>query len=385
MLQLNILPTPTTPVPIDLSTYTVPQIKDWAKANHIKAPQGLKKADLIQYLTAAYQEKLSGANSQGKNAIAPLDILQPKYADLTIDWITHLHTHGWAVLPVPNWNPEFTNMFLSWFESCSTNFNKTDRSTWKSANLPVMHHGILKQYFGHTELQWTIRESCVPIFARIWGCQPEELLCSFDGGCFLPCIPKEALKNTSFKQWIHNDQMRTLTNFACVQGIVNFEDNGPEDGGLVLVEGSQNVFSEYMDKHPSEGITWGPSDMTDPLLSTRPLIKICAPPGHIILFDSRTFHCNVHPSGSMLKEDGTPRFRMCTYVSMQPRIYASEKELAKRITLYEKGRMTGHWCYGSWFKETAEHPRAYGGHINRPATVEIAELNPLRRRLIGYE
>jgi hypothetical protein len=70
---------------------------------------------------------------------------------------------------------------------------------------------------------------------------------------------------------------------------------------------------------------------------------------------------------------------------MQPRNGCSAKELDKRITLYEKGRLTGHWCYGPWFKETAEHPRAYGGHINRPTTVEIAQLNPLRRRLIGYE
>ena len=48
--------------------------------------------------------------------------------------------------------------------------------------------------------------------------------------------------------------------------------------------------------------------------------------------------------------------------------------------------MTGHWCYGHFFKETAEHPHTYGGDINnKPATIEIAPLNKLRRRLIGYE
>jgi hypothetical protein len=70
---------------------------------------------------------------------------------------------------------------------------------------------------------------------------------------------------------------------------------------------------------------------------------------------------------------------------MQPRFGATAKELAKRITLYEKGRMTGHWNYGPWFKETAEHPQTYGGINNRPQTIEIATLNNLRRRLIGYE
>lgn len=140
-----------------------------------------------------------------------------------------------------------------------------------------------------------------------------------------------------------------------------------------------------MNRHKSEGITWGPSDMSDPLLADKNIIKICAPTGSLILFDGRTFHCNVHPHGSILREDNTPRFRMCTYVSMQPRNGATEKELAKRIKLYEKGRMTGHWCYGPWFKETAEHPHTYGGQNNKPEIIEIAPLNKLRRRLVGYD
>lgn len=369
----------------DLNTYTLPKIKEWAVVNNLKVPSGLKKAEIIQYLTGAFHEKITGVTNKGKFMTAALDLLQPRMADPGLDWLTHLHTHGWAVTPVPGWNPDFTRVFLQWFEGCSVNFNRNDVNTWKPINMPTMLHGILKHYFGHTELQWRIRELCVPIFAEIWGCVPEDLLCSYDGGCFLPCIPKDILKNTSFKNWIHNDQNRNMRSFCCVQGIVNFEDNGPEDGGLVLVEGSHLIFNEYMDRHPSEGITWGPSDMTDPLLSTRPLIKVCAPPGSIILFDSRMFHSNVHPWGTLLKEDGTPRFRMCTYVSMQPRSGASPKELAKRITLYEKGRMTGHWCYGPWFKETSEHPRSYGGVDIKPETIEIAPLNPLRRRLVGFD
>lgn len=189
-------------------------------------------------------------------------------------------------------------------------------------------------------------------------------------------------KATTFRNWVHSDQPESIRHLACVQGIVNFEENGPIDGGLILVEGSNTIFSEYMDKHPSEGITWGLSDMTDPLLSTRPLVKICAPAGSIILFDSRTFHCNVAPSGPVLKLDGAPRFRMCTYVSMQPRGGASKNEIFKRMTLYERGRMTGHWCYGKYFKETPEHPH-FGHKHTEP--VEIAPLNYLRGRLIGYD
>ncbi len=366
----------------ELSKCTVKDIKIWAQQNGLKTPQ-LKKEALITYLAGAYYEKITGMISTGKNLKVSLDVLQPKYADPNLDWLVHLHTHGWAVTSIPNWNPNFTDMFFNWFEQCCPNFKKHDHTTWIPPNLPIMSHGILKHYFGQTEMQWLIRELCVDIFARIWQCSPTDLLCSFDGGCFLPTIPKEV--DSTFKQWIHNDSHRSQPHFCSVQGVVNFVENGPEDGGLILVEGSHTIFAEYMAKHPSEGITWGPVDMNDPLLSNRPIFKICAPPGSIILFDSRICHTNCQPSGSILRSDNTPRFRICTYVSMAPRIHATQKELAKRIQLYEKGRQTGHNVFGEWFKETSEHPNTYGKPHNKPSTIEIATLNPLRSRLIGYE
>lgn len=363
---------------------TVKQIKDWAALNNLRYPSGIKKEHAIQYLQGLYYEQQQGSTTSS-TSIASLDSLQPMMADSSLDWLVHLHTHGWAVAPIAGWNHEFSNIFLRWFESCCANFKANDPNTWQAKNMPIMLHGILKHYYGHTELQWTIRELCVPIFERIWGCSGNDLLCPFDGGCFLPAIPKDTLKNRKFKQWCHHDMFRGNRGFSCVQGVVNFMENGPEDGGLVLVEGSRDIFSQYLDKHPSSGIVWGPVDMSDTLVSTKRLIKICAPAGSIILFDSRMFHCNVHPTGSIMRPDNTPRFRMAHYVSLQPRSGATAKELQKRIRLYETGRMTGHWCYGHFFKETAEHPHTYGGENNKPPAIEIAPLNPLRRRLIGYE
>ena len=360
--------------PKDFDTYTIPKIKEWARTNGLKVPSGMKKSDLIKYIIGLLQEKKLGIIKDETPEILELNKLQPRFMNNNTDWLMHLHKYGWAVAPIPNWKSEFTQMFFQWLESCNPNFNSKDKDTWKGVNMPIMSHGILKNYFGHTELQWQIRELCTSIYESIWGCSRDDLLCSFDGGCFL--YPH---KHLSPKQWIHVDQNRDMTNFCCVQGIVNFEDNGPEDGGLVLIEGSHEIFNDYMNNHPSEGIVWGTANMNDELLSSRQLIKICAPPGNIILFDSRTFHCNVAPSSSSSK------FRICTYVSMQPRNGASKQELNKRISLYEKGRMTNHWCYGPWFKETPEHPHSYGAPINKPPAIEIAALNPLRKRLIGYD
>ena len=69
---------------------------------------------------------------------------------------------------------------------------------------------------------------------------------------------------------------------------------------------------------------------------------------------------------------------------MQPRILADETVLKKRIKLYENGRMTSHWCAGSWASVNPLHPRSYGQEHVRPDEVEIAKLNSGQRRLVGY-
>ena len=365
----------------NFNNLTVSEIKDWSKNNNFKIPSGLIKSDIIQYLTGLITERNANIIKDGKFGTSSLSILHPQYADPSIPWLEHLHTYGWASLPINGWKDEFTDMFFSWLESFCPNFKKDDQTTWKSANLPIMSNSILQYYFAHTELAWQIRELCAPIFAEIWNIATDDLLCSYDGGCFMPADDQ---KKTTFKNWIHVDQPRDMRGFVCIQSICNFQTNGPEDGGLVLLEKSHDAFNDYMDKYPSEGIVWGPSNINDPLLVNRKYLKICAEAGSMILFDSRTFHCNVQPTCSSLQNDGTPRFRMCTYVSMQPRSGATAKELAKHISMYEKGRGSGHWTYGKYFKELGENPNTYGKEHNRPVIIEIAALNPLRSRLIGY-
>ena len=374
--QTNIsLPSTSVFIP-DFSKLTVTQIKEYSKANNLKVPSGLKKDDLVKWIQGVYSERLSGIIKKDQPETFPIEAIQPKYQDSKMDWLPHLYQYGWAVAPIPGWNPNFINMFLSFLESCCSNFKKEDASTWKPENLPILSRGILKHYMGHIEMQWQIRELCATLFARMWACNPEDLLSSFDGGCFLM---GDLNIKTDTKNWIHVDTPRNqygIYNFSCVQGIVNFLDNGPNDGGLVLVEGSQHILKEYMDKHLSEGIIWQIADMNDPLLSTKQMIKICAKAGEMIMFDSRIFHCNMPPIGNNL--------RICTYVSMQLRVGAKEEELIKRCKLYEQGRMTGHWCYGSFFKETSKDPNTYGKPNNKPSVIEIAPLNPLRKKLIGY-
>ena len=358
---------------MDLSLFTVKQLKDYCTNNSIKLPSGLKRHQIILYIYAFYAERNSGISRNS----TPLTVQQrppiPTYVDSSICWLQHLYDRGWTVVPIPDFDCQYyTNCFWSFLESCHPQFNRHDSTSWIPSNMPILHHGIFKQYIGHTNWIWDIRQHCKSLFEHIWN--TSDLLCSFDGACFLK--PSSDKISTS-KYWIHSDQGNFSLDFCCVQGIVNLLDNGPNDGGLVIVQNSHTVFSDYLQRHPTQGFSWFHVDMTDPLLSSLPLLKICAPPGHIILFDSRVFHCNISPSGSSC--------RMATYVSMQPRIGADTSTLQKRINSYEHGRMTGHWCYGPWFSVNSKSPHTYGGINNCPSNIQISSLNPIQRRLVGYE
>lgn len=329
------------------------------------------KKEKMEYLKAVSYEKDNNITTYYKPKKVSVNTLHPVEADRSISWRLHLQKYGWATVPIDGWNEEYVDAFMDWLESCSASFKRNDPSTWINDNLPSRSRGVIKHQFGHTEFQWQIRELCAPIFAKIWKCDVTDLLCSFDGGCFLPSIKEE-----KFMPWIHVDQPRSYKDRCSVQGIVNFVDNGALDGGLVLVENSKEIFNEYMEKHVSEGLFWKLSDADDPLLSSRRLLKICAKKGELILFDTRMFHCNAPPSSDESK------YRMCIYVSMQPKCKMSEKVRKQRIEFYETGRMTSHWCYGLYFGATAKKPNYCNDVL--PPEVEIAELNHLRKSLIGY-
>jgi hypothetical protein len=341
----------------------------WAKENGFKAPSVLNKQKLSEYVEGQYKEKQAGLKKSGMQKI-PIDNIKPKYCDKNINWLEHLHLHGWTTVKIKNWDPNYVDEFFKFLESCNENFDKNDPTTWCKENLPdrIMSRGVIKNYFGHNEFLWNIRELCVPIFSEIW--QTDDLLCSFDGGCFLA----PTTISDSYRGWFHHDTPRGLSKFCCVQGIVNFVDNGVDDGGLVLLERSQDVHKEYMEKYPSTGIIWEKANIKDTLLEDKKMIKICASGGNIILFDSRIFHCNIPPTGK--------NYRMCSYVSMLPRYGASDTDLNRRIAAYNKGKMTGHWCYGPGYYENPIHPQFKDSNI--PKIIEIAKLNDIRQKLIGY-
>lgn len=429
----------------DFTKMTIPKIKDWAKDNRYKIPSGLKKADMIEYLNGKISER--GSSKMTCPIINYTDMnprTMPGLGDgQEVYWRDHIINEGWAVVPIPGMTQakvdEYVSKFYDWMEEASKlnatkdeptlAFDRNNPSSWSS--IPPNVHGIFKQHFGHQPWQWEIREMCLPIFQELYfgpnKDKWEPILTSFDGGCFRYSGDEPSVKPGTTKLWIHNDQPRCLDGFVCAQGVVNLLDNGPLDGGLVLIEDSKDIWSDYNARHPSDGIVFGYSDMSDEDLAGSRFLKICAPPGHIIIYDSRMFHCNIpplmesadqspaHGIESQVKEElqnnsilssssesirvsqGSPqvarpprwveRRRLVTYVSMEPkRCCTDEKILAKRQKLFQERRMTSHWTSGPWFKETQaeSYDRTSKSTYIYPPEPEL-ELNDIQKGLVPIE
>lgn len=123
-------------------------------------------------------------------------------------------------------------------------------------------------------------------FAKLWG--TDKLVSSFDTvAIMMPFQPQMSAEDSSVSplaelplrldgtppltrsrrprsssQWPHIDLCPSRVGFHCAQGIVNLNENGPDDGGLVVMKGSSKLMSQFFDEHgrppvPLEGkIDW---------------------------------------------------------------------------------------------------------------------------------
>lgn len=384
----------------DITNLTCPQLKTLicCLTNSSNSCAGMRKKELRDYCYGLLQERKAGIRYKTFTELRSVPAFaysaycednskndrqgEPPY------WRKQLIEKGWCTVPIMTDEVVgiFASKFWDFLENTCPEFNRNDMSTWLQQNRLHDFFGIFTQYVCHTEWFWQIREMCYPYFKDIW--LQENLLTSFDGGCFMPPSQNNINENLeepySINHWMHCDTPREYTNFCCVQGLVNLLDNGPMDGGLVLVEDSQNLHKEYLEKYKSHGIKRYRIDLSDPIVKNKRILKICAPKGHLVLWDSRMFHCNTEPLSN--------KPRMCVYVSMQPKSLASADQLEKRVKLYKEGRGTGHWVGGVWFTPRGLHPRYAGDNSNIKKLdvasgclrqLEIAALNPLRKKLIG--
>ena len=137
----------------------------------------------------------------------------------------------------------------------------------------------------------------------MWG--TEKLLTSFDGVNVTLPAPDRA----PIGAWPHVDQSPLRKGLQCVQGILNLTPNGLHDGGLIVLKGSSALNEQFFKSHSNNRETWGPADwfgFTDEevawfVSNGCEVTKVCAEPGDLILWDSRTVHYNALPESNTIR------------------------------------------------------------------------------------
>ena len=129
-----------------------------------------------------------------------------------------------------------------------------------------------------------------------------------------------------------------------MQGLVNLLPNGPKDGGLIVCKGgaelSQQFHEEMKDekKIPAWTPEWyGYTEAGMKWLADHGCTweKLCAEPGDLLLWDSRTPHYNLS------SETSQPRF--CIYTCYMPVADASQEDLLRKKDALERWVGTTHW------------------------------------------
>ncbi len=272
-----------------------------------------------------------------------------------------------------------------WLKGLDTGIRRNKPETWKNSNWPFTQRGCIQHLqVGHIQPVWNIRQhpNVVKVFKKIHN--TDELLVSFDGINIMR--PPELMGNRKplKKAWLHTDQSPNNKSF-CIQGLVNLEKSGNKDGSLLVIKGSHKYHKKFF-KHKeisdlkidwyklsNNDIKW----FTDKKLE---IIKVNAPKGSMILWDSKTIHCNAYSENNRKNH----RFRYAIYVCMLPIENVPKKIIDQKKKAFNELRTTSHWA--NKCKLFPKVPRTYGAtHPNYKLSSKMPTLTDVGKRLAGLK
>ncbi|KAH9842200.1 Phytanoyl-CoA dioxygenase [Teratosphaeria destructans] len=261
-------------------------------------------------------------------------------------WHKDLVRDGYAVVKgaVPRERAEgYVDEMYSWLEAFDLGFKRDDPSTIRKEHLPVINEkGMCMSYsVAHEDFVWRVRSEpgVIDAFATVYDDQ--DLIVSFDAVNFGFGNRKDLPPN---KPWPHQDQDPTKPGFRCLQGLVNLLPNGPDDGGLIVCKGGYQLSEEFHEvfkdeeKIPAWTPEWyGFTENGMKWLADKGCewVKVCAEPGDLLIWDSRTPHYNLSPTSDR------PRF--CIYTCYMPVADASQEDLLRKKAAFEDRMLTSHW------------------------------------------
>lgn len=304
-----------------------------------------------------------------------------------------LEEYGVAIIPSILSEYECEKMFegfWDFFEKISENWdqpiNRDNEESWRGLYSLYPLHSMLIQYWGigHAQVSWNLREhpGIVDVFSRIWDCQPEDLLVSFDGLSF--AAPPEVTNKGWYRgnTWFHSDQSFTRNEFECVQSWVTALDVEEGDATLSILEGSHKYHKRFGKRFKiTEKDDWYKLSTEEEKYFVEKgceAKRIVCPKGSLVLWDSRTIHCGVEAERG--RENS--KFRAVSYLCYQPREKATEAQLVKKRRAFNEKRTTTHYpCKAKLF---AKSPRTYGGPVPDISEIDYPILTELGVRLAGF-
>ncbi|BGP09062.1 hypothetical protein JCM10049v2_004917 [Rhodotorula toruloides] len=145
----------------------------------------------------------------------------------------------------------FSEKIHPWLEDFGLGYKRDDPSTIKEECLPIIHQkGLLQAYgFPHESFTWGVRSEpgVIGVFEKLFN--TEDLLASFDAvNVSLP----NRRDLPPVKPWAHQDQDPLRPGFRCIQGFVNLNPCGDNDGGLMVLKGGHLISKEYHETFKNE-------------------------------------------------------------------------------------------------------------------------------------
>lgn len=214
----------------------------------------------------------------------------------------YLDTHGYVVIAAVASPAVIAQGKLDFWNHVERvgHLKRSDATTWDNENwLPSKKTGIFNTHgINHSSLCWNIR--CLPkvkqAFGAVW--QTEELIVSFDAcNVFRPWSANRHWKTMG--GWWHVDQNalnpdEPRQGKVCVQGLVTLYDTDQTTGGLCVIPGSHRLHDEFCQRVPGAEMMgdFVQIPLGDKVLQENDGLLVGAKAGDLILWDSRTIHCN---------------------------------------------------------------------------------------------
>ena len=259
----------------------------------------------------------------------------------------NLEQNGYCIIENilnPNEIFQAKELFYDWYDSID-NFDYIHSK--------INPHNIFKYHqVGHQEFAWYLRTrpQIISTFASIWDTTSDNLVCSFDGSCYI----KQGNNKLNTKCWTHTDQAPKKIGRHCVQGFVSLTNN--KNNSLVVYEGShllhEPYFREINQSNDSKNWQLINHEYLNNITDKRKVLNI--PAGALVLWDSRTFHQNIHSDSN--------EERIVQYICMLPKNNKlnSTAMQKKRLKYFNELRTTSHWPYP--INVNTLQPQTYGNN-----------------------